>query len=53
MTMVWLYQRLNFINSAVKPFFRCQHLRDWREVHEIKMASFKMKNATPKHTVDL
>jgi len=52
MVMVWLYQRLNFINSAVKPFFRCQHLRD-RVKHIKKMASFVMKNATPKHAVDL
>jgi len=53
MVMVWLYQRLNFINSAVKAFFRCQHLNFYGTHVKIKMASFKMKNATPKHTVDL
>jgi len=50
--MVWLYRRLNFINSAVKPFFRCQHLRDWGEVHKIKMASFKMKNAISRNAIE-
>jgi len=52
MVMVWLYRQLNFINSAVKSFFRCQHLRDWVEVYEIKMASFKMKNAISRNAIE-
>jgi len=27
--MGWFNQLLNFINSAVKPFFHCQHLMFW------------------------
>jgi len=50
--MGWFNQRLNFINSTVKPFFHCQHL-NFQAMHvKIKMASFKMKNATPKIAVD-
>jgi hypothetical protein len=41
----WFNQRLNFINSAVKPFFHCQHLIVGATHAEIKMASFMMKNA--------
>jgi len=32
MIMVRLYQRLNFINYAVKPFFHCQHLIFWTKM---------------------
>jgi len=52
MVMVWLYRQLNFINSAVKSFFRCKHLRDWGEVHKIKMTSFKMKNAISRNAIE-